>query len=119
MIVEVVGPCAAAAAQDVFTPGAGDRRSRRSSSIGGEDDDEDPDSPLPPSKRYRNGCTKTRIACFPLVQVRDAPLPWLTGRRTGASSTGAAALVRGLGMTWTDKTIVVDRIIKRSKLSKC
>lgn len=56
--------------QEMTTPGAGDRRSRRSSSIGGEDDDEDPDSPLPPSKRYRNASTKTRIACFPMVQVR-------------------------------------------------
>lgn len=57
--------------QGDVTPGAGGRRSRRSSSLGGETDGDDPDSPLPPSKRYRNGSsTKTRIACFPLVQVR-------------------------------------------------
>lgn len=49
--------------------GAGARRCRRSSSLGEEEDDE-ADSPRPPSKRYRNGSTKTRIACLPLVQVR-------------------------------------------------
>lgn len=48
--------------------GAGARRNRRSSSLGQEEDDE-MDSPRPPSKRYRNSSTKTRIARFPLIQV--------------------------------------------------
>ena len=51
---------------DGVEPGA--RRCRRSASIGEEEDDE-LDSPRPPSKRYRNSLTKTRIACFPLIQV--------------------------------------------------
>ena len=49
--------------------GPGARRCRRSASIGEEEADE-LESPRPPSKRYRNSLTKTRIACFPLVQVR-------------------------------------------------
>lgn len=54
--------------------GPGARRCRRSASIGEEEADE-LESPRPPSKRYRNSLTKTRIACFPLVQVRcGAPL---------------------------------------------
>lgn len=50
--------------------GAGARRCRRSSSLGGNEDDDEVDSPRPPSKRYRNSSTKTRIAFFPSLQVR-------------------------------------------------
>lgn len=59
--------------EDRVAPGA--RRSRRSASLGHEQDGE-VDSPPPPSKRYRNNTTnsssstKTRIACFPAVEVR-------------------------------------------------
>lgn len=49
--------------------GPGARRCRRSASIGEEEADE-LESPRPPSKRYRNSLTKTRIACFPSVQVQ-------------------------------------------------
>lgn len=53
--------------------GAGARRTRRSSSLGGQYDDheDDIDSPRPPIKRYRNASTKARIACYPHVQVYD------------------------------------------------